>query len=376
MRAMRTLMKLVRIGIVTVSACASAGLLVAQSQPATVPQSSWNSRSAAAYLDGRMAWWLTWPTASRDHDTSCISCHTALPYALARPALRSALSEHDMPAPERRMLDNVANRVRLWRDVEPFYPDQTRGLPKTSESRGTEAVLNALILAGRDAQNGTLSDDVRLAFGNMWALQFRAGDQKGAWAWLNFHNEPWEANGSPYFGAALAAIAVGRAPGGYASSPEIQGQIKLLRDYLQRGADTVSLFNRIMGLWASTQLPEVLTPVQRQAIVDAAIAKQQDDGGWSTNSLGTWKRYDGTPLDEKSDGLATGLVVLVLQSAGFTRADRHVRSGLAWLVEHQDAKTGMWFASSLNKSRSPDSDIGKFMSDAATAYAVLALTRP
>ena len=52
-----------------------------------------------------------------------------------------------------------------------------------------------------------------------------SGDLKGAWAWLNFHNEPWEANGSPYFGASLAALAVGRAPGGYASSPEIATQV-------------------------------------------------------------------------------------------------------------------------------------------------------
>jgi squalene-hopene/tetraprenyl-beta-curcumene cyclase len=348
-------------------------MLAAQTPPPKVPLSAWNSRSAAAYLDGRMAWWLTWQTASRDHETSCISCHTALPYALARPALGSALAEHEMPAPERRMLDNVAKRVRLWKDVDPFYPDQTRGLPKTSESRGTEAVLNALILAGRDAEGGTLSDDARQAFGNMWALQFRAGDQKGAWAWLNFHNEPWEANGSPYFGAALAAIAVGRAPGRYASSPEIQDQIKLLREYLQRGADTVSLYNRILALWASTHLPALLTAAQRQAIVDAATNKQQADGGWSTASLGVWKRNDGTPLDEKSDGNATGLIVLVLQYAGFTRADPHVRDGLAWLVQHQDVKTGMWAASSLNKARDPATDIGKFMSDAATAYAVLAL---
>jgi squalene-hopene/tetraprenyl-beta-curcumene cyclase len=362
-----------RSGILILSAFAGAGLVAARPRPATVPPAAWSPRAAAQYLDGRMAWWLTWQTAARDHETSCVSCHTALPYALARPALQSALGEHEAAAPERRMLENVVKRVRMWKDVEPFYPDQTRGLPKSSESRGTEAVLNALILADRDAAAGALSDDGRQAFANLWALQFRSGDLKGAWAWLNFHNEPWEANNSPYFGAALAGVAVGRAPGGYAASAEVQDQVKLLRDYLGRGADTASLFNRVMGLWASTELPGTLTPQQRQAIVDAALAKQQPDGGWASASLGSWKRADNSPLDERSDGLATGLVTLVLQRTGLQKTDPHVRSGLAWLDEHQDAKTGMWQASSLNKARDAATDIGKFMSDAATAYAVLAL---
>ena len=38
----------------------------------------WNIRAAADYLDGRMAWWDTWPYAARDHDTFCTSCHTTL----------------------------------------------------------------------------------------------------------------------------------------------------------------------------------------------------------------------------------------------------------------------------------------------------------
>jgi hypothetical protein len=55
------------------------------------------------------------------------------------------------PSPQaRKLFDNVAKRVRLWKDVAPYYPDQTRGIPKSSESRGTEAVLNALVLARPD----------------------------------------------------------------------------------------------------------------------------------------------------------------------------------------------------------------------------------
>jgi squalene-hopene/tetraprenyl-beta-curcumene cyclase len=362
-----------RLAFVAIATCSIASLAPAQANaPAT--SSSWNARAAATYLDGRQAWWLTWPTAARDHGTSCVSCHTALPYALARPALREALGEQEVSEPERRLVDNVVKRVQLWRDVEPFYPDQTRGLPKTSESRGTEAVLNALILATRDARAGTLSDDARRAFDNMWALQFRAGDQKGAWAWLNFHNEPWEANGSPYFGAALAAIAVGAAPGGYASSAEIQDRVSMLRAYLQRGADTVSLFNRVMGLWASGAVPGTLSPAQRQGIIDAAFGKQREDGGWSMSTLASWTRADGTPQDSTSDGYATALVVLGLERAGLApRSDVRMRRGLDWLSRHQDPGTGAWFASSLNKKRDPSSDAGKFMIDAATAYAALAL---
>ncbi|HEV3138904.1 MAG TPA: hypothetical protein VGY57_00240, partial [Vicinamibacterales bacterium] len=142
--------------------CVAAATLAVAARPAdsTTP---WNPRAAAAYLDGRMDWWLQWTGAQRDHDTSCVSCHTAVPYAIARPALRGALSERELAAPERRMLDHVVKRVKMWKDVEPFYPDQTRGLPKTSESRGTESILNAIVLATRDADRGALSDDTRQA---------------------------------------------------------------------------------------------------------------------------------------------------------------------------------------------------------------------
>lgn len=76
--------------------------------------------------------------------------------------------------------------------MEPFYPDQTRGIPKTSESRAIESVMNALVLATRDAESSRLSADTKTAFGVMWPLQMKTGPQNGAWTWLNFGYEPWE----------------------------------------------------------------------------------------------------------------------------------------------------------------------------------------
>lgn len=340
---------------------------------ADVPE--WNAKAAAAYLDGRAEWWSTWPNAARDRGTFCISCHTTLPYAMARPSLRAPLGEREPSAAERKIVGNLLQRVNAWRDVEPFYPDQTRGIPKTSESRAIEAVMNALVLARRDAPTKHLSGEATAALGYMWALQMKTGPNNGAWTWLNFQYEPWESPNSPYLGAALAALAVGEAPDGYSARPEIQENLKLLRGYFQREFDKQSTINRLMGLWASSHVSELLTADQRNTTIAAAFAAQQADGGWSTASLGTYTRVDRTPLDTQSDGYATGLVTLALQEAGIPRNDSRLAKGLQWLRRNQNPTTGQWTAASLNKQRDPASDIGKFMSDAATAYAVMSLTR-
>src|SRR6266700_792299 len=128
--------------------CLAASLFAADS-------GSWSVK-AAAYLDGRMDWWMGWPNAARDHETFCVSCHTVAPYAMGRPALRSALGEPGPSPTERKVLDNVLKRVRMWKEVAPFYPDATRGVPKTAESRGTESILNALILTRYDEPAGKL----------------------------------------------------------------------------------------------------------------------------------------------------------------------------------------------------------------------------
>ena len=350
-----------------------AATLAPQSTPAEPSNSTWSPQAAARYLDDRASWWMSWPAAARDHDTFCISCHTSFPYALARPALRGPLGEKSPSPNEQKLFDNVLQRVRMWQEVEPAYPDQTRGLPKTSESRGTESILNALILVWRDAPARTLSADTRLALNNMWALQMKTPDMKGAWAWLQFHNAPWEGN-SQYWGATLAALAVGTAPGNYQSEPEIQPNAKLLREYLVAGIDRQTPFDHLSLLWASAKLANLLTPAQRDRIVDEIVAHQRDDGGFSLSTLvGPWKRRDNTPLDAASDGYATGLIAYVFEQLGEPRTQPALRKAITWLSRNQSATDGRWPASSLNKQRDPATDAARFMSDAATAYAVMAL---
>jgi squalene-hopene/tetraprenyl-beta-curcumene cyclase len=66
-------------------------------------------------------------------------------------------------------------------------------------------------------------------------------------------------------------------------------------------------------------------------------------------------------------------VAFVLHQSGIARSQSGMEKALAWLERNQDKTSGMWPATSLNKQRDPASDAGKFMSDAATGYSVLAL---
>ena len=127
-------------------------------------------------------------------------------------------------------------------------------------------------------------------------------------------------------------------------------------------------------------MPDLLSQAQKTQLVMELKKRQHPDGGWSLTDLGTWERRDKTPLETRSDGYATGLIVLALEETGSAeRSGTHgamsplTTRGLGWLVSNQDKQTGSWPAWSLNKNRDPNSDAGLFMTDAATGYAVLAL---
>ena len=336
----------------------------------------WDRQAAERYLDSREVWWQGWDRTQKDHGTYCISCHTQATYGLARPVLRQELGEPAPAGAERAMLDSIEKRVHIWKEVEPFYLDATYGAGKEIESRNAESVLNAVILSSYDQHLGHMSETTRMAFDNAWALQSKDGPTTGAWVWQNFHYTPWESPESEYHGAALMAVAVGTAADSYRDDPKIAANVAALRGYLTSHYVAQPMLNKIVALWASKWFPALVTTAQRDALLGLLYTLQRPDGGWSLSALGPWERVDNTPLETRSDGYATGLIVLVLEeSAADSHANPHVARGIDWLLANQDKTTGAWPAWSLNKNRDPKSNVGLFMSDAATSYAVMALDK-
>jgi squalene-hopene/tetraprenyl-beta-curcumene cyclase len=340
----------------------------------SVSSLSWDRKTAARYLDDREIWWQAWPRAQKDHGTICIFCHTVVPYAMVRPWLRPELGETGMTSPEKTMLDSVEKRVSHWSEIVPFYSDAKNGPGKTAEAHATEAVLNAVILASYDARQGHLRPITRTAFDEAWALQEETGDKAGGWKWQNFHLGPWESTESGYQGAALLMLEAANAPDGYAREAEAHRHLDRERDYLRRQYATQPLVNQLYILWASAKEPGLLTGDERKALLEALRSQQQLDGGWRIMAMDMRERIDHSPQPMESDGYATGLAVLAMEESGTSRRDKALQRGLEWLAEHQQ-KDGKWNASSINMKRDPQSDASLFMSDAATAYAVLALEK-
>ncbi|MGA8555899.1 MAG: hypothetical protein WB630_15905 [Candidatus Acidiferrales bacterium] len=108
------------------------------------------------------------------------------------------------------------------------------------------------------------------------------------------------------------------------------------------------------------------------------LAITERDHLWNQGAVadeyGKWKRDDGTPQETSSDGYATGLTIFVLQQTGVPRGNVQLERARQWLITNRNKTEGFWLAYCLNKRRNLSSNVGRFMSDAATAYAVLALT--
>jgi squalene-hopene/tetraprenyl-beta-curcumene cyclase len=290
---------------------------------------------AAEYLDGVGVGWT--------RERQCVTCHTNLPYLLARPHLPGDAG---------------------WKEVRKFLETDVAAWSAGKTRAPAYVVATALGLVATDAHaNGKLAPVTRAALDRMWKDQ-RAD---GAWNWLKCDWPPMEHD--DYYGATLGALAAGLAPEDYAKSDAAAAGLAKLRGYLAKTA-APDLHHRAMLLWASTKLDGLLTADQQKGVVAELKAAQRADGGWCLPALGQYKRRDEmkTPNDPAapSDGYATGLVVYVLRQAGVPVADPAVDRGAAWLRTNQRA-SGRWFTRSLNTDRA------HYITNAGSAFAVLAL---
>ena len=310
----------------------------------------WSPRLAAQYLDARQKEWAAWKVAAATGGT-CFSCHTQMTYLLARPLLRQTLGENEPTTYEKMALDGL--RARLGNRA-----------PIDSQKLGVESIFAALFL-GRTA-------DGEQAFDRLWAFQRREGDAKGSFPWFSLSLDPWEMPESAYYGASLAALAAGSASAEYRQRPEVRERINSLQGYLRDQQVSQPLHNRIMLLWASTALPDLLPQAQRKALIKELVAAQQADGGWTIASLGPWKDHPAAAPSEGSNAYATAFATFVLVKAG--AADAKLQRAEEWLRSHQDPATGYWDAHSMNKHYEAGSMMEGFLRDAATGFAAAALT--
>jgi len=306
---------------------------------------------ALAYLeDGAKAW---------ANNRGCVSCHTTGWYGILRPQLAESLGRPDAAFRaflEARLQDRLAtDPEELQQDVNP-----------------AEIVHLAASLASWDAHvDGRLSPETGQALQLMFSLQRDDGAWHSPDTWPPFESDAYQV-------ATVAAMSVGLAPGwlDQATSPELQGQIASLREYL-RGVSPPHDYARVALLWADRHLPGLISADQKQDIVRMILDRQRPDGGWSIRSFAQpeeWGRGNRAERlraeadfgDPASDGHQTGLAVVVLTVAGVAPSHPAVQRGVEWLRRNQ-RESGRWWTKSLN------TETWHFITYTGTLYPVMAL---
>lgn len=292
---------------------------------------------SAEYLDGVARFWM--------RENSCGACHANFAYVLARPAL----SEHPNPV--------LAEARR--------YLEQRK--PEKRFSFDAHAVAIAFALAWDDAHTGgKLRPTTRTALQRMWALQRPTGN----WRQLGC-GEIIPSENDRHYTAALAALAAGIAPEGYAHSAEAQDGLTKLRRYFAK-TPAYSLHNDAMVLWASAHLDGLMTAAERDKTVKDILARQRADGGWSFPTL-TLHTIPKNQPDHPSDGYGTGFAVYILRQAGLSASQPEMRRGVAWLQTHQKV-SGRWFTpAGVHPTEGGVGSRDLYAQNHATAFSVLAL---
>ena len=148
-------------------------------------------KRSAEFLDAVSVEWT--------RQRKCGTCHTNYPYLMARPAIK----EYASPA---------MAEVRAFFETRANHWDDPAADAKPRWD--AEVVATAAALAINDAATtGTLHPTTRKALDRMWTVQ----KPDGGWNWLKCDWPPYEHD--DYFGAVVAALGAGHAPGDYAGAP-------------------------------------------------------------------------------------------------------------------------------------------------------------
>ena len=320
------------------------------------------------------------PTAARAADkVSCLSCHTSVSYALGRPALRHVAGEdrptaHESaaaragPAPGRALGRARHARGSASPTTSTSGRRSNRGAPRRSSTPwswpGTTAAAASPPRAIRPGRPSAISGrpSTRTARKPARGTGSTSGSVPGrpARPLLRGDARRHRRRHGPRVSQGRGRRDRERASTGSAGTSASQ-------------LEKQNLHNRLFALWASTAIDGLLTADQRQQIIEQVLAKQQENGGWSLSSLVDCKRQDGTPQETGSGRLRHG--------PGAARPPARRRSPRISPPSAGDwrgsapisSRTGNWVGVSLNKRRDPKTHVGKFMSDAATAFAILAL---
>ena len=290
---------------------------------------------AVSFLDNAALQW----TDKR----GCFSCHTNYAYLYARPMISAKVPAHD---DVRHALENMVSK--RWVTGKPRWD--------------AEVVTTAAALAHNDAHTTKkLHPLTRSALDRMWTVQQKDGGIR----WLKLNQPPMEFD--DHYGVTLAALAVGVAPEGYAKTEIAQKGLNGLRTWLKANPPK-NLHHKTMILWVSTYLDGFMTADEQKATKKALLAKQLPNGGWSTPSLGDWKRADDLEQDPTiSDGYGTGFTIYVLLRAGIAANDPAVVNGIAWLKANQ-RESGRWFTRSLVNDNNKH-----YLAHIGSAFAVMAI---
>jgi squalene-hopene/tetraprenyl-beta-curcumene cyclase len=333
------------------------GFLALMTTSFVLSAADWDLSRAAAHLDSRQKQWKEWKPAQAAGG-QCVSCHTGIPYALARPVLRRAMGEPQPTEWESGMLAGLNFRLAAREPVTMFSFQRE---PAKSQAAGVEAVIAAFVLGQSPATSADTRKKVAAAFERLWKHQSKDGEYQGAWPWFHFKLDPWESEQSGYFGAALAAIALGNAPQEISADERYKDNRTALLAYLKKHLSVQPMHNQLMTLWASSRLPGLLTPAEKSAIAETILGAQRADGGWPISALGPWS-YTRAGLGDESNAYATAFTTYVLQQIRSACGDTR-----------QDPASGAWLAPTMTKQYPPESMQAGFMNDAATGFAVMVL---